>query len=77
MDVLYRIPEGVASGSSTLASRPLLPDSNSLLSVSDIFARSARGSGGGEGKKDDEKDRCIMFLASPSSLAQFPQSLMI
>ena len=46
MDVLYRMPEGVASGSSALASPPLLPDSNSVLSASDIFARSARGSCG-------------------------------
>ena len=46
MDVLYRMPEGVASGSSALASPPLLPDSKTLRSESDNFATSARGSCG-------------------------------
>ena len=46
MDLPYRIPGGVVSGSASLASPPLLPDSNSLLSESDSFATSARGSCG-------------------------------
>ena len=44
MDVPYRIPGGIVSGSAVFASPPFLPDSNSLLSESDIFATSARGS---------------------------------
>ena len=46
MDVPYLIPGGVVPGSAALASPPLLPDSKSLLSESDIFARSASGSCG-------------------------------
>ena len=46
MDVPYRIPGGVVSGSAVFASPTLLPDSKSLLSESDIFAMSARGSCG-------------------------------
>ena len=47
MDVPYLIPGGVVPGSEALASPPLLPDSKSLLSESDIFfARSASGSCG-------------------------------
>ena len=46
MDVPYRIPGGVVPGSAALESPPLLPDSKSLLSKSDIFARSAIGSCG-------------------------------
>ena len=46
MDVPYRIPGGVVSGSAALASPPLLPDSKALLSDSDIFATSTRGSCG-------------------------------
>ena len=42
MDVPYRIPGYVAA----FASPPLLPDSKSLLSESDIIATSARGSCG-------------------------------
>ena len=45
MDVPYRIPGGVVSGSAAFAC-PLLPESKSLLSESDIFATSARGSCG-------------------------------
>ena len=36
MDVPYLIPGGVVPGSAALASPPLLPDSKSLLSESDI-----------------------------------------
>ena len=46
MDVRYRIPGGVVPGSAALATAALLPDSKSLLSESDIFATSARGSCG-------------------------------
>ena len=46
MDVPYRIPGGVVSGSAAFACKPLLPDSKSLLSESDSFATSARGSCG-------------------------------
>ena len=46
MDIPYRIPGDVVSGSVAFASPTLLPDSNSLLSDSDIFATSARGSFG-------------------------------
>ena len=46
MDVPYLIPGGVVPVSAALASPPLLPDSKSLLSESDIFARRASGSCG-------------------------------
>ena len=46
MDVHNRIPGEVVSGSAALASPPLLPDSKSLRSESDIFATRARGSCG-------------------------------
>ena len=46
MDVPYRIPGGVVSGSAAFACPLLLPESKSLLSESDIFATSARGSCG-------------------------------
>ena len=46
MDVPYRIPGGVVSGSPAFACPPLLRDSKSLLSESDSFATSARGSCG-------------------------------
>ena len=44
MDVHNRIPGGVVSGSAALASPPLLPDSRSLRSESDILTTRARGS---------------------------------
>ena len=44
MDVPYRIPGVVVPGSAALPSPPLLPDSKSLRSESDIFATRARGS---------------------------------
>ena len=46
MDVRYRISEGVVLSSATfrVASPPVSPDSKSLLSESEIFAMSARGS---------------------------------
>ena len=43
MDVPYLIPGGVVPVSAALASPPLLLDSKSLLSESDIFARRASG----------------------------------
>ena len=48
MNVRYRIPRGVVSGSAALASSPLPPDSESraLHSESDIIATTARGSCG-------------------------------
>ena len=46
MDVPCRIPGVVVPGSVALASPPLLPDTKSLLSESDIFATRARGSCG-------------------------------
>ena len=46
MDVPYLIPGGVVPVSAALASPPLLPDSKSLLSESDSFARRASGSCG-------------------------------
>ena len=46
MDVPNRIPGGVVSGFAALASPPLLPNSKLLLSCSDIFATSTRGSCG-------------------------------
>ena len=46
MDVPYRISEGVALDSEVFTSTPLLPDTKSLRSESDIFATSARGSRG-------------------------------
>ena len=46
MDIPYRIPGGVLPGSAALTSPPFLPDSNSLLSESDNFATSAKGSCG-------------------------------
>ena len=45
MDIPY-LPGDVVSGSVAFASPTLLPDSNSLLSDSDIFATSASGSCG-------------------------------
>ena len=44
LDAPYRIPGVVVPGSAALAGPPLRPDSKSLLSESDIFATSARGS---------------------------------
>jgi hypothetical protein len=46
MDVRYRIPGDVVSGSAALASPPIPPDSKELRSESDIFAASTRGSRG-------------------------------
>ena len=46
MDIPYRIPGDVASGSAALACSTLPSDSKALRSGSDIFATSARGSCG-------------------------------
>ena len=59
MDIPYPISGGVVSGSAVLASPPLLPDPKSLVSGSDIFATSARGSCG----EDPVPIRLRMVLA--------------
>ena len=46
MNVPYRMPGGVVSGSAAFECPPLLRDSKSLLSESGIFVTSARGSCG-------------------------------